>query len=77
MDSHRFAVHFSFASFEEVIEGTTVLFQESCIGFLITRTPAGNYMAWDDIELDIERVGVFSDYEEAALYLEFLREKYR
>jgi len=65
----EFAEALGFASYEELMEESEVIFREGDIHWYVTPLPGGRWAAWDDAErLSLDRVEFFLTREAAVQY---------
>src|SRR5690606_14203978 len=72
-----FAEALGFASYEDLVEESEVIFREGDIYWYVTCLPGGRWAAWDDAEISLDRVMYFNTRGEAVVFhLSAYAEKY-
>lgn len=75
MNVNQFANCFGFKDYEQMLNNTSTVFQDTDISWNVTKLRAKNYIAWDSNEIGDDRVESFSSQEEAENYLSLLRQR--
>ncbi len=77
MTEQEFAEFLGFDSYESLMEASESIVREGDIDWFITALPDGRWAAWDDAELELDRVEFFTTREEAeAFHLDAYADKY-
>ncbi len=77
MTEQEFAELLGFDSYESLMEASESVAREGDIDWFITQLPDGRWAAWDDAELEWDRVEYFDTREEAeAFHVDAYADKY-
>lgn len=68
MKKSVFAEKLGFQSYEDVLDASREIYAEGDISWFLTELPDGRWAAWDDAEIDIDRVETFYHRFEAEDY---------